>query len=109
MIDRVPGFVIIPIGTVVNSCCALTKRVCISRPSITILTAGVDLSPITCSLTSAGVRAKTLGGETADATNGGVGVGLGGGMETGFGVGGGGSQKEKIFRSAAETAGTVPL
>ena len=78
-------------GTVVNSCCALTNRVGISRPSITMRTAGVNLSPVNCKLKSAGVRAYTLEGETPDATSGGVGVGDGVGMMTSFGVGDGAS------------------
>src|SRR5262252_3596484 len=89
--SRTPGLVIKLAGTVVNSCCALTKRVGISRPSSTILTAGVNLSPLTCKVKSPGVRAYTVAGESPEATNGGVGVGGGGeGTGVGLGVGDGG-------------------
>ena len=91
MTDRTPGFVTIAAGTVVNNCCGPMKRVGNSRPSMTMRTAGVNLSPVSCKLKSVGVRAYTDDGDTPDAIRGGVGVGDGVGMTTGFGVGGGGS------------------
>src|SRR6266498_2520720 len=56
---RTPGFVTIEAGTVVNNCCGPMKRVGNSRPSMTMRTAGVNLSPVSCKLKSAGVRAYT--------------------------------------------------
>jgi hypothetical protein len=58
---------------------------------MTILTAGVNLSPLTCKVKSPGVRAYTTDGESDEAVNGGVGVGVGvGGIGNGVGVGDGG-------------------
>src|SRR5687767_2901381 len=83
---RLPGLVIISAVTVVATCCALMMRVCIARPSMTILTPGANLSPATCRLKSP-VRAKTLAGDTFETVSGGVGVGVGVGIGRGEGVG----------------------
>src|SRR5687768_16015928 len=78
-IRRLPGLAIISAGTVVATCCALMMRVCIARPSMTILTPATNLSPATCKLKSP-VRAKTLAGDTFETVSGGVGTGVGGGV-----------------------------